>query len=59
MECRADFNSPSKRRKNFRSKLEYWEILSKSEIGNLVEPCDQIMGINDGDNISGGSGGGE
>ena len=52
-----DFYSPSKRRKNFRSTLNYWEMLNKSESGILVEPCDPIMDIKDGDNRSGGSGG--
>jgi hypothetical protein len=51
----TDFNSPNKRRKNFRSRLEYWEILIKSESGNLTEPCDQIMRIKDEDSRSGGS----
>ena len=57
VECLADFYSPSKRRKNFRSTLNYWEMLNKSESGILAEPCDPIMDIKDGDNRSGGSGG--
>jgi hypothetical protein len=53
----TDFYSPYKRRQNFKSRLEYWEILSKCERANLTEPCDQIMRIKDGDSRSGGSGG--
>ena len=55
VECSAEFYSPSKRRKNFNSKLEYWEILTKSESGNLEKPCDQLMRIKDRDSRSGGS----
>jgi hypothetical protein len=55
VECSAEFYSPSKRRNNFNSKLEYWEILTKSESGNLEKPCDQLMRIKDRDSRSGGS----
>ena len=44
--------------KNFKSKLEYWKIISKSESGYLAEPCDETMRIKERDNRSGGSGGG-
>ena len=54
----AEFSSPSKRIKNFKSKFEYWEALTKSESSVLAGPCDELMAAKDGDKGCGGSGGG-
>ena len=58
MEHSAEFYSPSKKIKTFKSKLEYWENMTKTESGYLAEPCDETMVIKERDNRCGGSGGG-
>ena len=57
VELMAEFSSPKKRSKNFKSKLEYWETLTNSESNVLAGPCDEPMAAKDGDKGSGGSGG--
>ena len=58
VEHSAEFYSPSKKIKTFKSKLEYWENMTKTESGYLAEPCDETMVIKERDNRCGGSGGG-
>jgi hypothetical protein len=58
VEYMAEFSSPNKRMRNFKSKLEYWETMNKSESSVLAGPCDDVMAAKDGDKGPGGSGGG-
>ena len=53
----AELSSPNKSMKNFKSKLDYWETITKSESSDLAGPCDESMAAKDGHKGSGGSGG--
>ena len=58
VEYMAEFSSPNKRMRNFKSKLEYWETMKKSEGSVLAGPCDDSRFDKDGDKGPGGSEGG-
>jgi hypothetical protein len=59
VEYMAEFSSPNKRMRNFKSKLEYWETMKKSKSNILAGPCDDSMAAQAIDNgpCDSGSGG--